>query len=111
MYAEPFSFWRPSKGACGALKQHESTRSLVLRQRMSTSKARLEAVERAGLRCRELEEQLEMRQASLRAAQVEASSLEGQVAACESEQVTLQQQMRKQADGTVWLRVSSVAAE
>ena len=62
---------------------------------MSTSKARLEAVERAGLRCRELEEQLEMRQASLRAAQVEASSLEGQVAACESEQVTLQQQMRK----------------
>ena len=36
-----------------------------------------------------------MRQASLRAAQVEASSLEGQVAACESEQVTLQQQMRK----------------
>ena len=71
---------------------------------------RLHALERAGLRCRELEDQLKVRQESLRTVQAESIVLETQLEATKTEQEQLQLNLRKaNASNTVLAqRLSSV---
>ena len=62
--------------------------------------SRLQALERAGLRCRELEDQLKVRQESLRTVQAESVVLETQLEATQTEQEQLQLNLRRRTRQT-----------
>ena len=70
----------------------------------------IQALERAGLRCRELEDQLKVRQESLRTVQAESVVLETQLQATQTEQEQLQLNLRKAEASNAVLaqRLSSV---
>ena len=72
--------------------------------------SRLQALERAGLRCRELEDQLKVRQESLRTVQAESVVLETQLEATQTEQEQLQLNLRKAdaSNAVLAQRLSSV---
>ena len=59
------------------------------------SSSQVQALERAGLRCRELEDQLKVRQETLRAVQAESVVLEKQLEATQTEQEQLQLSLQK----------------
>ena len=74
------------------------------------SSSQVQALERAGLRCRELEDQLKVRQETLRAVQAESVVLEKQLEATQTEQEQLQLSLQKADASNVALaqRLSSM---
>ena len=74
------------------------------------SPSQVQALERAGLRCRELEDQLKVRQETLRAVQAESVVLEKQLDATQTEQEQLELSLQKADASNVALaqRLSSM---